>query len=66
MSYLNQVPDVVPVHLLTEGDKFARTSYGAPRPEILNLVCIYDEVCEAETSDGRIKTFNKRTLVHKL
>ncbi|WP_417801102.1 hypothetical protein [Tenacibaculum sp.] len=66
MSYLNQVPDAVPVHLLTEGDKFARTSYGAPRPEILNLVCICDEVCEAETSDGRIKTFNKRTLVHKL
>lgn len=68
MSYLNpnNPPNVVAVSSLQINDSFSRTSFGAPRPEILNLVAIYDDVAEAETYDGRTKTMDISTLVHKI
>lgn len=68
MSYLdpNVAPDVVPVNRLQIGDVFAKSSFGAPCTELLNLVAIYDEVAEAETYDGKTRTMNIRTLVHKI
>lgn len=68
MSYFNPntAPDVVPVQSLEFGQRFSKSSFGAPRPQILILVAIYDDVAEAETLDGSTRTMNIRTLVHKL
>lgn len=65
MPYSQPIP-TVPVYTLEAGQKFAKVLMGAPCITPLQYITTYDDVTEAETSDGRIKTMNKFTLVYPL